>query len=209
VDRLWEEVAEQRIDCYSPPTPESPGSTESVASNWPNYGSSNPGSPTGSLTLPASPRTVRGPFFESARLVGEPRHIVVNRSPADAATEPDGRLSSASPRTVRGPFSEYARLVGELRHIVVNRSPADAATEPDGQLSSASSASPRTVRHWVARYHYQGQTTMCCRAQGHQQGRDCHWDRYHWPTLLHFVCLLCPTPVSRGHQRTVFCRASQ
>jgi hypothetical protein len=48
VDRLWEDVAEQRIDRYSPPTPESHGSTESVDSNWPNYAPSNPGSPRGS-----------------------------------------------------------------------------------------------------------------------------------------------------------------
>jgi hypothetical protein len=48
VDQLWEDVAEQRIDRYSPPTPESHGSTESVDSNWPNYAPSNPGSPTGS-----------------------------------------------------------------------------------------------------------------------------------------------------------------
>jgi hypothetical protein len=48
VDQLWEDVAEQRIDRYSPATPESHGSTESVDSNWPNYAPSNPGSPTGS-----------------------------------------------------------------------------------------------------------------------------------------------------------------
>ncbi|KAN0113922.1 hypothetical protein V8E52_007230 [Russula decolorans] len=56
VDRLWEAVAEQRIDSYSPPTPESHGSSESVASNWPNYGSSIPGSPTGSHTGPMGGR---------------------------------------------------------------------------------------------------------------------------------------------------------
>jgi hypothetical protein len=99
-----------------------------------------------SSAFPASPRTVRVPFSESARLPSEPRRIVVNSSPADAAIESDGRLSSASPRTVRRPLSESARLVGEPRHIVVNRPPADAATEPDGRLSFTPSTSPRAVR---------------------------------------------------------------
>jgi len=98
---------------------------------------------------------VNGPFSDSAGLAGEPRHIVVNESPADAATEPDRRLSfasSAPPRSVRGPFSEYARLVSEPRHIAVNRSPVEAATQPDGRLPSASSASPRAVRGPFSEY---------------------------------------------------------
>ena len=47
LDRLWEEVAEQGINEYDPPTPESPGSSESVDSAWPNYEPLNPGSPAG------------------------------------------------------------------------------------------------------------------------------------------------------------------
>ena len=48
LDRLWEEVAEQGIDDYNPPTPESPGLSESVDSAWSNYEPLNPGSPAGS-----------------------------------------------------------------------------------------------------------------------------------------------------------------
>ena len=47
LDRLWEEVAEQGIDDYDPPTPESPGLSESVDSAWSNYEPLNPGSPAG------------------------------------------------------------------------------------------------------------------------------------------------------------------
>ena len=48
-DQLWKDVVEQRIDRYSPPTPESPISadSESVDSTWPVYAPPDPGSPTG------------------------------------------------------------------------------------------------------------------------------------------------------------------
>jgi len=49
-----------------------------------------------------------------------------------------------------------------------------------------------------------GHRTMCSRAQDRQQIRDCQWDRCQWPALFHLHRLLRLTPVSQGHQRTVF-----
>jgi hypothetical protein len=73
---------------YVPPSPGLPIGSRSPVGPMSVAGSLSPPPPPS--PYPSQPGAIRGPFSESARLLSETQHIVVNRQPPDTATEPSG-----------------------------------------------------------------------------------------------------------------------